>query len=63
VAAEQSSRLELRDALAHISACPRVSLVFNKSPRWRKKGSYYQYRYGVPSGGAQDSPNLEVGAG
>lgn len=65
VAAEQSSRLELRDALDHISACPRVSLIFNKSPRWRKKGGYYQYRYqsGAPGGGNQDIPNLDVGAG
>jgi protein-tyrosine kinase len=56
VAAEQSSRLELRDALDHVAACPRISLVFNKSPRWRKKGSYYQYgsRYGVPAGANQN---------
>lgn len=47
VAAEQSSRPELQDALTQLSACPQISFVFNKSPRWRKSGSYYQYGYGV----------------
>jgi protein-tyrosine kinase len=63
VAAEQSSRLELRDALDHVAACPRISLVFNKSPRWRKKGSYYQYgsRYGVAGGANQNIADLDAG--
>lgn len=45
VAADQASRLQLQEALDQIAACPRISLVFNKSPRWRKKGTYYGYGY------------------
>lgn len=47
VAADQASRLQLREALDQIGACAQLSLVFNKSPRWRKKGTYYQYHYGA----------------
>ena len=63
VGAEQSSRLELRDALDHMAACPNVSLIFNKSPRWRKQGSYYQYHYGARGNEGQESSNPHPGAG
>jgi receptor protein-tyrosine kinase len=44
VGAQQSSRHQVEEALERISSCRSVSMVFNKSPRWRKAGSaYYQY--------------------
>jgi receptor protein-tyrosine kinase len=46
VGAEQSSRHHVEEALERISACRNISLVFNKSPHWRKAGSsYYYYRH------------------
>jgi len=43
IAAQQTSRHQLRDALEHLAACSHVSLLFNKSPRWRRDGRYYGY--------------------
>jgi len=62
VAAEQASRAEVNDALGHVSACRDVSLVFNKSPRWRKRDNYYQYRYRY-AGGTGQGANADFGAG
>lgn len=65
VGADQASRAEVEDALAHVAPSRQVSLVFNKSPRWRKTGGYYHYGYGY---GARESVSpsaagLDVGAG
>ncbi len=43
VAAQQTSRHQLREALEHLAPCPHVSLLFNKSPRWRRETYYYNY--------------------
>jgi receptor protein-tyrosine kinase len=65
VAAQQTSRHQLREALEHLAGCPQVSFLFNKSPRWRKEGAYYGY-YGpakspaYPDGGA--APYGDFGA-
>jgi protein-tyrosine kinase len=56
VGAEQATPGELQDAIGQVAPCRNVSLVFNKSPRWRKRGTYYGYGYGqnrAQSGGAQ----------
>jgi receptor protein-tyrosine kinase len=45
VAAEHASRHHVEEALERISACRNISLVFNKSPQWRKAGSSYYYYY------------------
>jgi protein-tyrosine kinase len=67
VGAEQASRAEIEDALAHVSPSRQISLVFNKSPRWRKMGSYYHYGYGYGYGAAAhaaaEASKLDVGAG
>jgi len=65
VGAEQASRADVEDALAHVSPSRQVSMVFNKSPRWRKSGSYYQYGfgYGTSAPAGADAANLDVGAG
>lgn len=34
VAAEQSTRSQVANALATVSFCPQISLLFNKAPRW-----------------------------
>lgn len=59
VAAGETSRLQLQEALRHVSASPQLSLVFNKSPRWRKKGPYYHYNYGMaPDAAPSQKPGL-----
>jgi receptor protein-tyrosine kinase len=62
VGAEQTTPGELQDAIGQVAPCRNVSLVFNKSPRWRKRASYYGYGYGedgAQRGGAQ----LDLGVG
>jgi protein-tyrosine kinase len=45
-AADQPSRTEIEEALSRVSACPRLHLVFNKSPLWRQTAnSKYSYYY------------------
>jgi Mrp family chromosome partitioning ATPase len=61
VAAEQASRAEVHDAIGHVSACRDVSLVFNKSPRWRKRDDYYQYRYRYAGPGQGVNPDFGAG--
>jgi receptor protein-tyrosine kinase len=63
VAAEQTSRLQLQEAINHVSASPQVSLLFNKSPRWRKHGSYYGYGYGIAAEAAPNAASSVVEAG
>jgi receptor protein-tyrosine kinase len=63
VAAEQTSRLQLQEALNHVSASPQVSLLFNKSPRWRKHGAYYGYGYGTTADAPRDAENPAVEVG
>jgi receptor protein-tyrosine kinase len=62
VAAQQTSRHQLKEALENLAACPRVSLLFNKSPRWRRNGVYYGYygqtNQGTASLAAEPSANL-----
>lgn len=56
VAAQQTSRHQLREALEHLAACPHVSMLFNKSPRWRKDASYYGYYAQAAYGGLGEDP-------
>jgi protein-tyrosine kinase len=46
VAAGAANRSQVQTALENISACPNVSIVFNKAPKWHKADSdtYYYYR-------------------
>jgi receptor protein-tyrosine kinase len=62
VGAEQASRSELQDAVDAISPCGNISLVFNKSPRWRKKNAYY-YGYAYGAKALNEEAQLERGAG
>src|SRR5262249_15308545 len=52
VAAGASSRGQVKSALQNVAACPNISLVFNKAPKWHKvEGeTYYYYGYGSSSG-------------
>lgn len=46
VAAGQVARHHVEEALAGVSACPSISLVFNKSPEWQRSTPYpYYYNY------------------
>ena len=45
-AADQPSRTEIEEAISRVSACPRMQLIFNKSPLWRQTAnSKYSYYY------------------
>jgi len=47
VAAGAANRSQVQSALDHVSACPNISLVFNKAPKWHKNtGDSYYYYYG-----------------
>ncbi|HWU26829.1 MAG TPA: hypothetical protein VN154_10545 [Rhizomicrobium sp.] len=45
IAALQSDRFQLEKSLETVSACPSISLLFNKAPRWRQLApdNYYYY--------------------
>lgn len=45
VAALQSDRFQLEKSLETVAACPSISLLFNKAPRWRQLApdNYYYY--------------------
>jgi protein-tyrosine kinase len=46
VAAGQVTRNHVEEALAGVSACPSINLVFNKSPEWQRPTPYpYYYNY------------------
>jgi receptor protein-tyrosine kinase len=45
VAAGATTRQQVQTALENISACPNISLVFNKAPKWQKLASDYSYYY------------------
>lgn len=62
VGAEQASHSELQDAVDAIAACGNVSMVFNKSPKWRKKNSYY-YGYSQSAREPGEGARLERGVG
>jgi receptor protein-tyrosine kinase len=46
VAAGAANRHQIHTTLENISACPNVSIVFNKAPKWHKADTdtYYYYR-------------------
>ena len=46
VAAGAANRSQLQTALENISACPNISMVFNKAPHWHKTGADAYYYYG-----------------
>jgi receptor protein-tyrosine kinase len=43
VGAELSSRHHVEEALERVGTCRNISLIFNKSPHWRKAASSYYY--------------------
>jgi protein-tyrosine kinase len=54
VASYHSSRTQVQTALEHLTACPNISLLFNKAPEWSQTRSdnYYYYhraKQAVPS--------------
>ena len=53
VAAGQTNRSQLRKALETVAACPNISLLFNKAPKWYRTGNgyYYDAREGDTAGG------------
>jgi protein-tyrosine kinase len=46
VASDRSARHQVESALAEVSCCPSISLLFNKSPRWQRPLSDPYYYYG-----------------
>ncbi|GAA0570181.1 AAA family ATPase [Rhizomicrobium electricum] len=51
VAAGQSARHQVEEALAGVVACPSISLIFNKAPEWQRSTPYsYYYSYGEKTG-------------
>lgn len=51
VAAGQSARHQIEEALAGVVACPSINLIFNKSPEWQRATPYpYYYSYGEKTG-------------
>jgi receptor protein-tyrosine kinase len=51
VAAGQSARHHIEEALAGVVACPSINLIFNKSPEWQRPTPYpYYYSYGEKTG-------------
>ena len=46
VASGQASRHQVEEALAEVSSCPSISLLFNRSPQWERPLSYPYYYYG-----------------
>lgn len=50
VAAMRATRNQVEDALSAMAACPNISMIFNKAPKWQREGqnSYYHYGYGKP---------------
>jgi receptor protein-tyrosine kinase len=53
VAAAQTTRSQVRAALENVSACPSVSVLFNKAPQWQKIEGESYYYYGVDRAAAQ----------
>ena len=61
VAAGAANRSQLQTALENISACPNISLVFNKAPQWHKTGPDAYYYYGRDSvSGKLDGPDIAM---
>ena len=46
VAAGAANRSQLQTALENVSACPNISMIFNKAPQWHKAGADAYYYYG-----------------
>jgi receptor protein-tyrosine kinase len=46
VAAGAANRRQLQTALENVSACPNISMVFNKAPKWHRADANPYYYYG-----------------
>jgi protein-tyrosine kinase len=46
-----ASRAQAQTAIDHISACPNISVVFNKAEKWNRLAGYDYYYYGRGEGG------------
>jgi protein-tyrosine kinase len=51
IASGGASRTQIQTAIDHISACPNISVVFNKAAKWNRQAGYDYYYYTRDEGG------------